>query len=325
MSGGVFSPVMSIAGAGILQNTGLAVASGLVSALTDYDSVPVVAQFETVVNTASSVLSSSAFEQLATLGSSTLPALTNAIPANLVSSLSVLAPGGVAPGGLTGVIDDTAQGIMGSGDLSKFAQILNAATAYAAQATQAITAALNIQNLANTFDPLTGGMNTLVTGGFNQVSNGFESFGEDLAKSGQLINLDDLSALGDPSTLLQSLGSAAASELPSLNQALGAAGVSASAVQNLAAGINDISASAEKSLYAAFTKVTGDDLEQVKAVLGVTTAGITNMAQLLDPKAILPTSYQTLVIPTDNGLEPIYTVAGSINTNIEKFLLGPKT
>jgi hypothetical protein len=325
MSGGVFSPVMSIAGAGILQNTGLAVASDLVSVLTDYESVPVVAQFQSVVNTASSVLSSNTFEQLVTLGSTTVPALTNAIPANLVSSLSVLAPGGVAVGGLTGVIDDTAQGIMGSGDLSKFAQILNAATAYAVQATQAIATVLNTQDIASTFDPLTGGMNTLVTGGFNQVSNAFDLFGNDLAKSGQLINLDDLPALGYPSTLLQRLGSAAASELPSLNQALGAAGVSASTVQNLAAGINDISASAEKSLYAAFTKVTGNDLEQVKAVLGVTTAGITNMAQLLDPKAILPTSYQTLVIPTDNGLEPIYTAAGSINTNIEKFLLGPKT
>jgi hypothetical protein len=318
--GGAFSAVMSIAGAGVLQNVGLAASSGLTTSITSFTGVPAVGQFTNVLSSASGQLSPSTLGQLSSLGSSVLPALTNAIPSDLTGSLSALAPNGVTASGLTGLISSTASGIMGSGDLSKFTQVLNSATAYATQATQAISSALNIKDIANTFNPLTGGMNTLVTGGFNQVSTDFGKFGADLANLGQLVNLNSLPTLGDPSALLQRLGSAAASELPSLNQALGAAGISSSSVNNLALGFNDISNTAQKNLYTAFTKVTGSDLAQVKSVLGVTTPGITNMAQLLDPKAILPNSYQSLVMPTSNGLESVYTAAGSINTNIANFL-----
>lgn len=322
--GGAFSPVMSIAGAGVLQNVGLAPAAGLTTSLQEFAAVPAVSQFGNIANTASGVLSSGTFTQLATLGSSALPALTNAVPSDLTSSLSALAPNGVAAGGLSTVINNTAQGIMGSGDLSRFTQVLNSAATYATQATQAISSVLNVKDITNTFNTLTGGINTLVTGGFNQVTKAFDKFGGDLANLGQLVNLDNLPNLGNPSALLQRLGSAAASELPSVSQALGAAGITGSFVANLATGFNDISDTAQKNLYSAFTKVTGTDLEQVKAVLGVTTPGITNMAQLLDPKAILPNSYQSLVMPTNNGLEPIYTAAGSINTNIARFLQDPK-
>jgi hypothetical protein len=91
----------------------------------------------------------------------------------------------------------------------------------------------------------------------------------------------------------------------------------------LAQGFNDISASTQKNLYNAFTTVTGSELEQVKSALGVTTPGITNMAQLLDPKSLLPNSFQTLQMPTPNGLQPIYNTAGAINTGIERFLQDP--
>jgi hypothetical protein len=72
------------------------------------------------------------------------------------------------------------------------------------------------------------------------------------------------------------------------------------------------------------TKVTGSDLAQVKSVLGVTTPNIGNMADLLNPAKILPTSFPALTMPTPDGLRGVYaSAAGTVNSNIEKFLSAP--
>jgi hypothetical protein len=70
-------------------------------------------------------------------------------------------------------------------------------------------------------------------------------------------------------------------------------------------------------MYLAMTQITGDALQQVLDLLGVTTAGLTTMADLLNPVKILPNSFQSLTVPTKNGPRAIYTDAnGSINTNL---------
>lgn len=314
---------MAIAGAGLLQNTGLAPSASLTGSLSSLTDVAAVGQFTDIVSSAAGQLNPATFQQLATLGANTLPGLTNVIPGDLVSGLSTLAPGGISTTGFTGLASDVANGIMGAGDVSKFTQVFNSAVGYASQATQFVNSALNIDAISNTFSDITGGMNNLITGGFNQVSSSFSQLGSDLASLGNLIDLDNLPNLGDPAALVKQIGTIAGSELPAINQALDAAGVSSSALNSLALGISDISDSAQKSLYDSFSKVTGSDLDQIKSVLGVTTPGINNMAQLLDPKAILPNSYQSLTMPTPNGIQSIYSSAGSINTNIEKFLQDP--
>jgi len=321
----MISPVMTIAAAGLLQNTGLAPSSQLLQSTSAYESVPVVQQFLNLLPAAQSQLKAATFQSLAKLGSTNLPAVTNVIPASLTSSLLLLAPNGIYIDGLTGLIVDVATGIMGDGDLSKFTQIFNSATGYAVQASSFIAASQNTQALSITFGPTTGGMNNLITGSFNQVTTSFTSLAADFSKLGNLINLNDLANLGDPITLLQQVGTVAGSELPALSQALGAVGISANALNSLIFGYSDVTASVQKNLYVAFEKVTGNDLEQVKAILGVTTGGITNMAQLLDPKKILPNSYLTLTVPTPDGLQPVYTASGAINTNIEKYLQEPTT
>jgi hypothetical protein len=321
--GGILSPVMTIAGAGILQNTGLTTNPALTSTLTDFTSVPAVGQFTSVLGTASGQLSTSTLTQLSSLGSSVLPALTNAVPSSLAGALNPLAPNGVTTNGLTGLISDTASGIMGSGDLSQFTQIFNAAVGYAGQASTFVSSALNSDSISNTFSSVTGGMNNLVTGGFNQVSESFSQFGRDLANLGSLVDLGNLPGLGDPSTVLRQISSVGGSSLPALEQTLGAAGISSSSLNSLAGGFNDLTPTAQRDIYNAFTQVTGNELDQVKSVLGVTTPNITNMAQLLDPKAIFPNSFNSLTMPTPNGIQPVYTAAGSINTNIQQFLLDP--
>ena len=73
------------------------------------------------------------------------------------------------------------------------------------------------------------------------------------------------------------------------------------------------------------TKVTGSDLAQVKSILGVTTPNIGNMADLLNPAKIFPSSFPSMTMPTPDGLRGIYaSSSGTVNTNIEKFLQDPK-
>ena len=136
------------------------------------------------------------------------------------------------------------------------------------------------------------------------------------------MDLNNLPALGDPATLLNRIGSVAGSSLPALEQALGSVGITGN-LNSLTSGLSNLAPSVQKDLYDAFSRVTGAELDQVKSVLGVSTPNITNMAQLLDPKSILPNSFQSLTVPTPNGIQPVYTAAGSINTNIERFLQDP--
>lgn len=317
--GGLLSPVMAIAGAGLLSNVGLGINSALTSNLGSFNSLGITSQFSSIVSSATSVLGSGTLESLRTLGAGTFPALTNAIPSSFTSAL-----GSVASGGLTGLINTTAANIMGSGDLSKFGQVFQAATGYTGLANGFINSALNVTNLSNTFGPLTGGMDNLITGGLNQVSGAFGALGGDLSKLGSAIDLGNLQNLGDPSALLKQVASVGGSLTPAIDTVLRDAGVNPSLVNNITSvNFPGVSDSVNKSIYSAMTKVTGSDLQQVKSILNVTTSGINNMAELLDPKKILPTSYSTLTMPTPSGLKGIYNAAGAVNTNLERVLQDP--
>ena len=331
--GGPLSPVSSIAGAGLLPGAGaiaglgagLGVNTGLTSALGSFNSLPITGQFSDVVTNATGVLGGGTLDSLRTLGAGTFPALTNAIPSGFASALSAVAPGGMASGGFTGLISSTASGIMGGGDLSQFGQIFNSAQGFVGQANQLINSSLNVGDLSTTFGPITGGMDNLITGGFSQVTEAFGSLGSDMSKLGSLIDMNNLPNLGDPSALVKQLANVGGI-VPGVESALKSAGLDASALTNLAGGgLGNISDSANKLLYEGMTKITGSDLDQVKSILGVTTPNIGNMADLLNPTKILPTSFPALTMPTPDGLRGIYaSSSGTINTNIEKFLQDPK-
>jgi hypothetical protein len=265
-------------------------------------------------------------DSLRTLGADIFPALTNAIPGGFASALSAIAPGGVASGGFTGLISSTASGIMGGGDLSQFGQIFNSAQGLVGQANQLVNSSLNIGDIANTFGPITGGMDNLITGGFSQVTEAFGALGSDMGKLGSLIDMNNLPNLGDPSALVKQLSNVGGI-VPGVESALRSAGLDSSLLNNLASGgLANISDSANKLLYEGMTKVTGSDLAQVKSILGVTTPNIGTMADLLNPSKILPTSFPALTMPTPDGLRGIYaSSSGTVNSNLEKFLSSPGT
>ena len=330
--GGPLSSVMMIAGAGMMPGASaipgigasLGVPAALTSTLGSFNGLGITGQFSDIVSSATGVLGGGTLDSLRTLAADTFPALTNAIPGGLASSLSSMAPGGVFSGGLTGLVGSAATNIMGGGDLTKFAQVFTAGEGLVGQANQFINSNLNINSIANTFGPLTGGMDSVITGGFNQVSEAFGSLGGDLGNLGNLINMNNLENLGSPAALVKQLTDVGGL-VPSVNNVLKEAGLSTGQITNLVSGnLGGLTDSANKALYEGMTRITGSELDQVKNILGVTTPNIGTMADLLNPIKILPNSFPTLTMPTPDGLRGIYTdLGGSVNTNLEKFLSNP--
>ena len=331
--GGPLSAVMSIAGAGLLPGaaavpgvgSSLGVSSALTSTLGGFNALPVTSQFSNIVSSATGVLDSGTLSSLRTLAAGTFPALTNAIPGGFASALAPIASGGVFNGGFTGLMSQTAAGIMGNGDLTQFGQIFNSTQGFLTQANQFVNSGLNLGGIASTFGPLTGGMDNLLTGGFSQVSEAFGALGSDLGQLGNLIDMRNLPNLGSPAALVGQLASVGGL-VPGVETALRQAGIDSAAISNLVAGgPTNITDSANRALYQGMTQITGAELDQVKSVLGVRTPGITNMADLLNPTKILPTSFPSLTMPTPDGLRAIYaTPSGAVNTNLERFLQDPK-
>lgn len=330
--GGILSPVMMVAGAGMLPGvslpgvgTALGINTNLVSNLGSFNDLGITSQFSSVVTAATGNLSSGVLDSLRTLGADIMPSLTNAIPGNFATALAAVAPAGMATGGLSGLIGNMASGLMGSGDLSRFGQIFNSAQGYLGTANQFINSSLNINNLVPTFGSITGGMDNLITGSMNQVTQAFGAFGSDLGNLGNLIDMKNLQSLGDPSALVRQLANVGGI-VPGVESVLKSAGLDTGSLAKLATGsFPGLTDSANKLLYEGMTKITGSDLAQVKNLLGVTTPGINTMADLLNPTKILPTSYSTLTMPTPDGLRGIYaTTTGSVNTNLEKYLVDPR-
>lgn len=327
--GGPLSPTMMTAGAGMLPagaavpgiGASLAVNSTLTNVVGNFNSLPITSQFSSVVTNATGVLSGSVLSSLRTLGANTFPALTNAIPGSLAGNLGVMAPGGVFDGGLTGLVGNAATNIMGGGDLTRFSQIFSAAEGMAGQANQFINSNLNVDALSSTFGAVTGGMDNLTTGGFNQVTEAFGSFGQDLGNLGSLINMGDLDNLGSPAALVKQL-SDVGGLLPSVSDLLKQSGLSTSEISDFVSGNSGgLTDSANKLLYEGMGQITGQELDQVKNILGVTTPGLTSMADLLNPVKILPSCFPTLTMPTPDGLRGIYaTEQGAVNTNLEPYL-----
>jgi len=327
---------MMVAGAGLMPGAGsiaglgssLGVSSTLTSAISNFTSLPVVSQFSNIVTQATNTLAGPVLESLRTMGQD-FTALTNAIPSSFTSALSAIAPGGVANGGLTGLINSTAQGIMGGplGDLTQFGQVYNSAVGYLGQANQFINSNLNLGGLSSTFGEITGGMDNLITGGFNQVTEALGTFGSDLQNLGSMIDMNNLPNLGNPAALVKQLATVGGI-VPAVEGTLNKIGLTTTDLLAVSQGnFSSLTDSANKALYQGMTEITGVNLQQVAGVLGVNLPAlprVNNMADLLDPSKILPNSFTALTMPTPDGLLGIYKDAtGTINSNLEKFLVDP--
>lgn len=295
------------AGAGLLQNTGLAANTDLTNNINSYNALPLIAPYLiTLANSAAANLSNTTVATLRTLASNTCPALADSVPVGYATLT-------VTNTLFTGLISTTATKYMGNGDLTKFAQALSQAQSYADQTSVFINSAINSQTyLADTFT----GMDDMITGGITQVSLATSALGTDLANLGRLINLALLDDFGSPLGLIQQIYTVTGA-IPSVSIAFISAGVPVDVVLSLNRPAISVTDAVQRLMYDAMGEITGSALQQILSVMQVSTLGINTMADLLNPLRLFPLSYQTLTVPTKFGKRAIYlNASGSVNQNL---------
>lgn len=282
------------AAAGLLQNQGIGISTDLTSAISSYENTALIAPFlDTIaVGSTGNILSANVVVELETLAANTCAALSNSVPP-AYSSLGVQ---------MTDVVLAEAVLDICGNNVSKLTQAVNQADGYATQTSVFINSAVNSQTyLGNTFTT----MNNMITGSVSEINLATSAFGTDLGNLGRLINLSDLSSFGSPLSLVQQLYSISGT-ITTLTVAFVNAGISEEVALNLTSPTVSVADSAQRLMYQAMTQITGTDLNQILTVLGVTTVGITSMADLLNPLKLFPNSYQSLTAPTANGPVAIY-------------------
>jgi hypothetical protein len=325
MATGLLSPLQLTGGAGLLQNTGIAVNGEFLAKIDEYENIPFIANLLTTLSLSSAAgLSSATVASLRTLGSVACPALGDSIPNGFAGVAPIPAPSNA---GFVSIFPPIGQQYLGNGDVGKFAQAFAAAQGYVSLVNQFIISAANANEyLGPTFTNLTD----MITADLSKVSLALPALGEDLANLGVLINLANLQHLGEPAALLQQLsaqGNMGNSTLPCVNAALQMAGLTDSEIVDLISNNreslfnpNGLSTNQfdrlQKKAYQGMSMVAGDCLADVLAILEVTTPGIDDMADLLDPVKILPTSYPSLKFEDT----PIYDANGDVNSGISNEL-----
>lgn len=310
------TPLQLTAGASLLQNQGLMANAEFTASITSYNTSNALGNCVTAITLGAGGtgnLSAGTIISLETIGNTTCPALGDSI-GNAYGSLPRSA-------GFTTLLSQTANKYMGNGDLTKFVQVFNSAQAYVTTSNQQITSVQNAQNyLGNVFTNI----NNMVTGDITAINASTSLWGEDLTNLGSLINLANLDEMGTPLALLQQIatigGLSSTISLIMIN-----AGVDVDVMLNLNSPettSSSVTISNQKAMYKAMTQITGDTLSQVLQILGVKTANINTMADLLNPYKLFPNSFQSLTVYDVNNVQQyIYTdLNGTVNNTLSNGL-----
>ena len=309
-----------IAGATLSNNGGVSLANTWTTAVGSYTGTTLISSYFSAVsaaysNTAANI-SSNTLSNMVTFCSGTVPALADNTP----SAYSGL--GTNALSGFTGIVSSQGSSYLGNGNVTVFAQVFSAAQGYVATTNDYINTSINSQTyLGSTFTT----MNSLITGNLSDATLATGTFGADLARLGQLIDLNNLGNLGSPAALFRQLVTLT-NITPGVRAALIQAGLDEASIGNLTDPSINVDTNVQRLAYIGMQNVTGTDLEQVVAVFGVTTANITTMADLLNPVKIFPNSFPSLTVRTYNQdatsvLRAIYDNSqGVVNSKLLTYL-----
>lgn len=307
---GTLSSVNLIAAAGIIGNIGgvpISANATAINNLNSYSNIAVVTQFSTVKSTGASVLSGTAAQGLNNLAGNIFPALTNTTPTAYIGSL-----GNTPASGFTSVVTTEINNILGGGDLGKFEQVFNYADSYRFTTNQLINSTVNANNSAS--NSTYTSQNNTMSAGLSQISLASKVFGEELAALGYSIDFSTLSDIGSPQGLLRQIYIRSGGSTV-ISTALLNAGISSASLSNIID--TPWTDEEQKIAFDVMTKITGSQLNQILYVLKVTTLGLKNLADLLNPVMMFPQSFNTLTAPTANGLRGIYIdSSGAINTKL---------
>ena len=348
---GIYTPLQLIAGAGLLQNQGIAVPTALTNAVTSYNSLSLISNLMSTIAAAPSYgLSASVVTTLKSLGAGTCPALGASVPTASANTNPLLPTS--EPGGFGNLVANNAAMYLGDGEVDKFCQVFQIVSGYRSTTNTLICSAVNATTyLGPTFTT----MNDLITGQATGVNLALKCLGRDLAKLGDAINLAKLEDFGTPTGLLQQIsklagiksgtvGVVAAALLDqgltpkeivslctpdSVNGALGGAGGGNgwAALPNGAVDPNELN-KLQKKAYPALKNIKGTDLAEVLQILNVFTPNINNLADLLNLQKIFPTSWSSMTVPSTaprNNNVPgvnilIFEPNGSLNPLVENAL-----
>lgn len=322
MASGDLTPLQLTAGAGFVQNQGITLNSAFSGNVVAYESVPLISTLLTAISLAATAnISNSTIQSMRSLGASNCPALGDSIP-TATSNVAPWPPTGNAV--FSSAIISVGTGQLGGGDVGKFAQAFSIAQGYAATANLFIRSAVQANDyLGPTFTTPTA----QITADVSRVNLAFPPFGNDLADLGNAINLADIEQFGEPAALLRQLVNVGKGVLPCVQSAMTMMGLNTTDVNNMVNnnrqslfnpnGLTDNQFNKlQARAYTAMSFVEGACLDQVLAVLDVTTPNIDNMADLLDPKKIFPTSWPSLTMMNDL----IYLDNGAVNPALEPIL-----
>jgi len=316
MAQGIVTPLQLTAAAALLDNQGInGLPAALTSALAAVDATTLYSNFTAAVNdyVAESFYTQSTMDLLLSIGASSCPALGNSIP----TAYTNLTPVTQSPWGFTGLLQQTGDAYLGSGDIGKFCQGFMAIQGYLNTVNQFINSAVNVQTyLGPTFTD----MNALITNNVSKINSNFEAYANDLYQQGQLWNPANMVLYGTPAGLLQQLAAVGRFNggfFGDLQSALTAQGLASTDIRQLLRGQEQLTSTQFNTLqmlaYQAMTTVRGDTLQQVLSILNVTLANIDTMADLLNPIKTYPRSYSTMKVPAGTSWQPVFGPGTSVN------------
>ena len=320
------TPLALTAGVGIYGNTAFTVNTAFTTNRASYESTALITDLLfTIGEAAGNVtlgISNGILANLKSIGANVsgnyIPSLGDSLPSNLTATVGNV--------GLIGNIMATANAIVGNATV--FVQAFSAAQGYVSLTNNVIESAVNANEYLG---PTFTNQNNLITGDLMRVNPALPAFGEDLRDLG---NLFDFDGFGTPAALLAKLseqGNMINGTLPAVRDALLAQGLTTQDIsdlvnQNVESLFNPTGLTAnqfdslQKRAYPALCTITGADLADVLSILGVTTANIASMCDLLDPVKIFPRSYASLTLPTPAGDILIYNNDGSVNSQVPAVL-----
>jgi hypothetical protein len=162
----------------------------------------------------------------------------------------------------------------------------------------------SVDNAATFMQGTYSNMNDMITGDVTGVSLATIQFGQDLINLGKALDLTYINSFGLPSNLLDTLklnnGITKAVSLAILSSGITVSEFSA-LLNNTAQPTIDL----ERKLYGSFSVIVANDLKSVLIPLNCNTQGLDSLADLLNIKKMFPTSYQTLTVPVYNASSQI--------------------
>ena len=327
---GILTPMQMNAGAGLLQNSGIGIAPALATNITAYTSITAIDTI-TYCHDNSSKVTGSTLTNLQSLGNGVFPGLTNIVlPADHAT---------VGAGALTTKITAHANDLIGA-DIGVFAQHFSLASAFTTSSNEFISSAINADSSLD----INTDVNNLLTGAITDTTVALPSFASDLLNSGNLLNYNDLRNLGNPLSFIK-LYWQQAGGLPIIDDYLSAEGINTAGLINAVSlsdpsaiinsqvsdlgteglvnyedGVNPSADSGKASkkglgqaVWDTLGKIKDTDLASIQNVLGSSISNLETAQDLLDPKKVFPTAYQSLKSFDTNGTITLIYINQTLN------------